>query len=174
MRASVVLCLFEIIWNHKYEGNWRRGGITVLRLEKITENNYGDCLNLKVGEDQIDFVSSNTLSLAKAYVFYDRVTPFAIYNDELMVGFIMLRFNEEYSSYFIWQFMIDERYQGKGYGSQAMKLAIELMKRDERCREIVTTYKAENEVARKLYTQLGFQSKGEIEEYNEVDMVLHF
>lgn len=145
----------------------------MVTLEKITEDNYRDCLDLKVAENQTSFVASNILSLAKAYVFYEIVSPLAIYNDDIMVGFMLLRFNKEYSNYFIWQLMIDERYQSKGYGKQAMNLAIEWMKKDNRCHEIVTTYKVGNEHAKKLYTQLGFQQMGE-EEAGEIDMVLHF
>jgi len=144
----------------------------MVRLEKITEDNYRECLDLKVVEDQTSFVSSNMKSLAKAYVYYNRVTSFAIYDDELMVGFMLLRFNEEYNNYFIWQLMIDERHQSKGYGKQAMLLAIEWMKKDERCHEIVTTYIEGNDQAKKLYIQLGFQRMNEIED-GEIDVVLH-
>ncbi len=119
----------------------------MVRLEKITEDNYRACFALKVAENQTNFVSSNILSLAKAYVFYDIVLPFAIYNDK--------------------------KYQSKGYGKQAMKLAIEWMKKDDRCQEIVTTYKIGNEHAKKLYTQLGFHQMGEVED-GEIDMVLRF
>lgn len=145
----------------------------MIRLKKITEDNYEICLKLKVAEDQAHFVSSNTLSLAKAFVYYDIVTPFAIYEDNMMVGFMMLRFNEEYSNYFIWQFMIDEKYQSKGYGKKAMKQAIEWMKNDKRCREIVLTFIKGNEHAKELYTKLGFEQLGE-ELEKEVNMVLHF
>ena len=145
----------------------------MVKLKKITDDNYRECLKLKVSEAQSKLVSSTTLSLAKAYVFHDIVTPFAIYKDDLMVGFIMMRFNEEYNNYFIWQFMIDERYQCKGYGKQALKLAIEWMKKDKRCHEIVTTYIEGNENVKKLYTQFGFEQMGEAHD-GEVDMVLHF
>ena len=160
----------SVLYKHKIK-KLPRGGIAIVRLEKITEDNYRECLGLKVGEEQTSFVSSNMKSLASAYVYYNRVTPFAIYNDELMVGFMLLRFNEKYNNYFIWQLMIDERYQSKGYGKQALKLAIEWMKKDERCCEIVTTYIEGNEKAKKLYTQLGFQRMNEIED-GEIDMVL--
>lgn len=144
----------------------------MVSLEKITPNNYRECLNLKVTEEQKHFVSPNVLSLAKAYVFYDNVTPFAIYDEGLMVGFIMLRFNKEYSNYFIWQFMIDEKYQSKGYGNKALGLAIEWMKRDSRCHEIVTTYIDGNDKVRKLYEHHGFQQMGELTD-GEIDMVLY-
>lgn len=83
----------------------------------------------------------------------------------------MLRFNKEYSNYFIWQFMIDERYQSRGYGSQALDLAIEWMKRNDKCSEIITTYIDGNEKVRKLYEKYGFKQIGEQED-GEVDMIL--
>lgn len=144
----------------------------MVRLERITPDNYGECLDLKVAKEQKDFVSPNVLSLAKAYVFYDSARPFAIYDDSLMVGFIMLRFNVEYNNYFIWQFMIDESYQSKGYGSKALGLAIDWVKKDNRSREIVTTYIKGNENARKLYEKYGFHQTGELEN-GEVNMALH-
>ncbi|MFZ5354855.1 MAG: GNAT family N-acetyltransferase [Bacillota bacterium] len=145
----------------------------MVRLERITEDNYKECLNLKVRADQESFVSSNAHSLAKAYVYYHIVTPFAVYEDDIMVGFMLIRFNERFCNYFIWQFMIDERYQGRGYGKEAMILAINWMKTDERCKEIVLTYKEGNECAEKLYTQLGFVRLNDIED-GEIDMVLRY
>ena len=145
----------------------------MVRLEKITAENFKECLNLKVAEEQKDFVSSNTLSLAKAYIFNDIVKPFAIYNDDTMVGFIMMRFTEEHNYYFIWQLMIDEKYQGKGYGKEAIKLAIEWMKKDERCHQIVTTYKKGNQCAEALYTKLGFENMEDFGD-DEMDMVLRW
>jgi RimJ/RimL family protein N-acetyltransferase len=54
-----------------------------------------------------------------------------------------------------------------------MKLAIEWMKQDKRCHEIVTTYIAGNEQVKKLYTQLDFEQMSEVVD-GEIDMVLHF
>ncbi|MTI49922.1 GNAT family N-acetyltransferase [Sporosalibacterium faouarense] len=145
----------------------------MISLKKITEDNYKECLELSVAENQKSFVSSIENSLAKAYVFSNIVTPFAIYSDETMVGFILLRFNEEYSNYFIWQFMIDEKYQGRGFGKQSMIVAIEWMKQDKRCDSIVIAYIKGNDRAEKLYTKLGFQQMNEVED-QEVEMILHF
>lgn len=143
----------------------------MIRLEKITEDNYQECINLKVAAEQLDFVSPNDISLAKAYAFYDSVVPLAIYKDDSMVGFIMLRFNKEYDNYFIWQFMIDVRYQSKGYGKQALRLVIEWMREDKRCNQIITTYIKGNVQAEKLYNTLGFHTINEAN--GEVDMVLN-
>lgn len=144
----------------------------MVRLERITEENYKECLKLKVAENQQKFVSPNVLSLAKAYIYYDSVTPFAIYKDDIMVGFIMLRFDKEYSHYFIWQFMIDEQYQNKGYGKEVLRYIIEWCKKHNNCKKIVTTYIEGNEQARLLYSKLGFEPMSELLD-GEVDMVLH-
>lgn len=144
----------------------------MVRLEEITEKNYRECLKLKVAEGQQKFVSPNVLSLAKAYIHYEEVTPFAIYNDDIMVGFIMVRFWKEDNYYFIWQFMIDERYQNKGYGKKALNLIIEWVKTEKDCKRLVTTYIEGNEQVRLLYTKVGFESMSELLD-GEVDMVLH-
>lgn len=143
----------------------------MIRLASITENNYKDIMGLKVSKEQEGLVSSNVLSLAKAYVFRDIAVPFAIFDDDLMVGFIMLRLNEEYRDYFIWQFMIDARYQGRGYGKQAFEQAIEWMRSDGRFNQVVTTYIKGNVQAEKLYTQFGFQKTNEADD--EIDMVFN-
>lgn len=143
----------------------------MIRLEKVSTENYKDCLDLSVSEEQLDFVSSNTLSLAKAYAYYDTSMPFIVYDEDNMVGFMLLRYLEERSWYIIWQFMIDQRYQGRGYGKQAMRLAIEWMKKDKNCKQIALATKEGNIGAAKLYTQLGFKQLGEIVD-GEIDMVL--
>lgn len=148
----------------------------MVRLENVNSKNHLECHKLKVAANQEEFVSSTVLSLAKAYVYRDIVTPFAIYDDDLMVGFIMVRFNEEFDNYFIWQLLIDEKYQNKGYGRQAMKRAIEWMRKDERCKSIVTCYKDGNDAAKKLYESLGFveMEYDPDDGYNEVDLILNF
>ena len=49
---------------------------------------------------------------------------FAIYCNEKMVGFTMFAFDEEYEDlndrYWLWRFMIDEKFQGNGYGTAAL------------------------------------------------------
>lgn len=58
----------------------------MVSLRRITQDNYKECLELRVAEDQKLYFSPNLLSLAKAYVLYDSVMPFGIYEDSIMVG----------------------------------------------------------------------------------------
>ncbi len=145
----------------------------MIRLEKISKDNYRECLRLQVAEYQTKFVAPNSRSLAKAYVYYDTAIPFVVYSEEKMVGFILLRHYDEGNSYIIDQFMIDERYQGRGYGKQAMKLIIERIKSEGKYSKIILCYIDGDEIAKKLYIGLGFHHTGEVDE-NEILMALNF
>ncbi|MGL4337215.1 MAG: GNAT family N-acetyltransferase [Turicibacter sp.] len=144
----------------------------MIHLEPINASNYKECCRLKVSETQKDFVGENAESLAKAYVFYDTVTPLAIYWEKQMIGFILIRFNPSNQNYFLWEFMIDSAHQSKGYGRLALNSLIQYIKYKEDSRSIVTTYKMENEWAKKLYESAGFEFLDICEEENEVNLIL--
>ena len=69
------------------------------------------------------------------------------------------------------QFFIDERYQGKGYGLEAARLVLQRMKEDGRFDRVVLCYVEGDTAAKKLYEKLGFNPTGEVEE-DEVVMAL--
>lgn len=147
-----------------------------VHLEKITKANASQIINLKVNKEQKEFVASNALSLAHAYVALSNnqaVFPFAIYLGKKPIGFIMVGFDAYFlgdedpeilkKQYFIWRFMIDKRYQGKGYGKQAFQLAVDFVRtfpagKAELC---WVSYEPTNEIAKKLYTSCGFKEAPE-------------
>ena len=143
----------------------------MVEFREITENNYDDCLKLEVSEDQKTFVASNVYSLAQAWVFYDTAYPFAIYADNIMVGFIMMGYYKPKGIYNIWRLMIDKRFQGKGYGKAALVLAVKYLKEKYNVSEIFLSFEPDNTVAEKLYSSIGFQRTGEVEN-NEIVMCL--
>ena len=147
-----------------------------VHLEKITKANASEIINLKVSKEQKEFVASNSLSLAHAYVALSNnqaVYPFGIYLGNKPIGFIMVGFDAHFlgdedpdvlkKQYFIWRFMIDKRYQGKGYGKQAFKLAIDFVKtypagESELC---WVSYEPTNTTAKNLYASCGFKEAPE-------------
>ena len=135
----------------------------MIRLEEITRENIDDVLSLKVDESQSSYVSSNGDSLAQAYVYSKTAFPFAVYEDNTMVGFIMMGYYEEKSYYTLWKFMIDTRYQNKGYGRKALELGIQYLKDRFDVSEIYTGVVPGNVVAKKLYESVGFKSTGLME-----------
>ena len=129
-------------------------------------------MRLKVSDSQTTLVAPTAKSLAEAYVYYNTARPFAIYNDEVMVGFVLLRELEDLQCYYISQFMIDEHHQRKGYGKQAMVVLINRLKEEKKYSKIDLCSVEGAEAVERLYTGLGFVPTGEVEA-NEVLMRLH-
>lgn len=143
----------------------------MVELREITKENYEECLSLNVADSQKCFVSSNAHSLAQAWVYHDTAFPFAVYADDTMVGFIMLGYYEAKGYYTLWKFMIDEKYQNKGYGRKALKLGIDYLVDRFKAEEIYTAYYSTNDIARNLYRSFGFCETGEVVG-NEIGMKL--
>ena len=135
----------------------------MITLKEITTENIDAVLALKFRDDQKRFVVSNAESLAKAYVYSKTAYPFAVYDDETLVGFIMMGYYEVKEYYTLWEFMIDERYQNKGYGRQALKLGIDFVKKCFNPDSIYTGVAPGNSVAKGLYESVGFVSTGLVE-----------
>jgi len=143
----------------------------MIELRPITEDNYNEVLNLEVLDEQRKFVAPNIYSLAQAWVFYDTAYPFAVYSGDLIVGFIMLGYYKPKGVYNIWRLMIDKRFQGNGYGKEALELAIKYLKDNFRVGEIFLSFEPDNIIAENLYRNIGFQRTGEVEG-NEIVMCL--
>lgn len=141
----------------------------MVELREITRENYEECLALKVAEDQKNFVSPTMYSLAEAWVFYRTAYPFAVYAEGRMVGFLMLGYYEERNQYTLWRFLIDQRYQKRGYGRKALELGMKYLVDRFGVKEVYTAYVKGNRVARDLYASFGFRETGESDE-KQVEM----
>ncbi|MFP3390767.1 GNAT family N-acetyltransferase [Brevibacillus sp. SIMBA_040] len=138
-----------------------------ISLSPVTRDNWLEALELKVNQEQAGFVPTVAISLAKVHIKPDgdsvEYLPFAIYHEEAMVGFMMHAFVEVTTDmYWINGFLIDTRYQGKGYGKAALQQMIAyITNRFSRCQEIRLTVYPDNHSAYKLYRNLGFEETGE-------------
>ena len=150
----------------------------MVHLEKVTCQNEEDVISLDIFESQYPFVADNVESLADAYIAITsddaHAYPFAIYDDDTLVGFLMVGYNEAAlegpdapsalkNNYSLWRLMIDKRYQKKGFGREAVRLALEFVKTwpHGKAEAWVTSYNPDNEVAKKLYASFGFVENGE-------------
>lgn len=140
-----------------------QGFVLMVRLEKITKQNIEDVLALNISEEQKGFVITTAESLAKAYVYSDTAYPFAVYDADELVGFIMMGFYEVKGYYTLWEFMIDQRFQNKGYGREALKQGMQYVWDRFGPVDIYTGVAFGNEVAKRLYESVGFVSTGKIE-----------
>ncbi|GKX28076.1 N-acetyltransferase [Vallitalea longa] len=145
----------------------------MVELKEITKNNLDNVLKLKVAKNQEDFVSSNVHSLAQAWVYRKTAFPFAIYADNVMVGFIMLGYYESKNQYTIWKLMIDKQYQNRGFAKKALNLAINYLVNNFTVKTIVLGVAFENTTARNLYRSFGFKETGESDEFQfEMGLVI--
>ena len=160
-----------------------------VRLEKVNADNFVDLLELKTAESQRDYVASNEVSMAQAYATLESgrfVQCFGIYDGDTPVGFAMIGHrSEEYEgmaevyrhSYYLWRFMIDQRYQGKGLGRDALHLLLDYVLTFPDGEEAAwsTSYEQENEAAKRLYHSFGFVPNGEKDsDYEDADDVAVF
>ena len=148
----------------------------MIRLEEINGENVWDILKLHVNDTQRSFVAPNDVSIIEAYIaitHHGHAFPFGIYDDETPVGFCMIGFGADddwadapaiaKDNYNLWRFMIDERYQGKGYGKAAMKQIMDYISSGpcgpaEYC---WLSYEPKNTAAKTLYASFGFAETGE-------------
>lgn len=135
----------------------------MIQLRPVTKENIDDVLALRVNENQERFVTSNAESLAVAFVYAETAYPFGIYDDETLVGFIMMGYYEAKSYYTLWKFMIDRRYQNKGYGRKALKMGLDFVRERFHAKKIYTGVTPGNTVAKGLYESVGFRDTGLLE-----------
>ena len=172
---------------------------TDIQLEKISWDNYVKVLKLRVTKEQEDYVASNRASLIHAFLQSSGGSPvyaFAIKNGKTIVGFMQLMYDtdwtgyeredwinsEEYKRhegkpyYYIWRFMIDKKFQGRGYGKEAFRQTLEFIKTFPAGKSdyVLLSYEPSNEVGKKLYASFGFEEvfKEYLHEGDEVTAML--
>ena len=145
----------------------------MITLKKITEENFIDAFNLKLAPGQEEFVSHPIRSLAQAYVYRDQCQPFGIYDDDRMVGYVMVIYDYDVPEYDIWHMMIDQSEQGHGFGSKALDEVIRYIasKPFGDSDRVALTCNKDNPIAKKLYEDKGFSATG-TEDEDEIEMAL--
>lgn len=130
----------------------------MLSLKNITKENWLKAIALRVREDQVNFVASNAVSLAQLN-FLENFYAKGIYLNDEMIGFTLYGIDEDDHEYWIYRMMIDQKHQGKGYGTQALKLVIEDIKviKGSSQRTITLSYEPTNKHAKHIYEKMGFQ-----------------
>lgn len=146
----------------------------VVTLVEITGANREAVLALRVAPGQERFVGSVQGALEDA-AEYPHAKPWyrAVLAGGTPVGFVMVSWNcepqppEIIGPWFLWKLLIDERYQGRGYGFEVVRRIAELV-RAEGATELLTSYVAEDGGPAGFYQRLGFVPTGELDVNGEV------
>ncbi|MBR2122271.1 MAG: GNAT family N-acetyltransferase [Lachnospiraceae bacterium] len=138
----------------------------MIRLADITEDNWMDVASLSVKDSQKGYVAPAVGILARGYVYRGcNGRVYAIEDDGVIVGAALVReFTDEPLGYDLQEFMIDGRFQGRGYGSAALSLILEELRREGHYDHVEVCVKKTDAEAIRLYEKHGFVDSGYIDE----------
>lgn len=145
-----------------------------LRFEKVDDQNRKVVEELKTHPYQEGYIESVKECMEEA----DQTNlwhPVAIYDGMCLVGFSMYGcFKEEKWGSRVWldRLLIDQRYQGKGYGTKAVELLSRQLFQEYDTDKIYLSVYEDNETAIHLYKKAGFVFNGELDTKGEHIMVL--
>ena len=140
-----------------------------MELREITFETVRSVVKLDVSARQKAYVASNAVSIAEAH-FCPGAWFRAAYVDDIAVGFLMLfdptipgsveREPIARNEIRLWRFMIDQRYQHKGYGKKMLDLACEHVLRGGKAGRLLSSYIAGADGPEGFYLNYGFKKTG--------------
>lgn len=135
---------------------WQNDSVKIKPMLTESELIYAS-YDAKLTEEQKEMVSPMWFIMGRAYLFKEDNYPCIIYNlKNELVGFInFCKWQGDDKSY-TWSYFIDLKYQGKGYGLNSAKLAIDILRRSNDNMIIKLATEKSNIKAQKLYCSLGF------------------
>ncbi|MCY3411554.1 MAG: GNAT family N-acetyltransferase [Candidatus Heimdallarchaeota archaeon] len=140
-----------------------------MRLEEITIGTFSAAIALEVKETQRSFIASNLMTIAQSK-FFPEISVKGIFEDDVMVGLVAFNssLKDEPTKGFVYRFMIDAEYQGRGLGTLAMQLVLDTIKEsNDKLEQVTLTVVPANISAKAFYNSLGFVATGVIKEGEE-------
>ena len=144
--------------------------VCTVEPREITYDNVDELIDLAVSDDQTHLVAPNSLTIAQASYMPDCWTRgLWVAGDPVgLIAMIDLHENHpEADDYapanvaFLWRLMIDEAHQGRGYGSQAIHLALEQAQQWRRERLYLSVARGDGN-ALAFYKRFGLGPTGEV------------
>ena len=129
-------------------------------LREITKETVRLVTALDVGPDQHGLVAPNSISIAEAY-FEPKAWFRAIYYGEVPAGFAMVWRDPDERLFYIWRFMVDAGFQGKGVGRHAIELLLAEARADG-VGEVTLSVVPGPHSATAFYEGCGFEATGEM------------
>lgn len=134
----------------------------VVGLREVSAADARAVMLLQVAPSQRRFVAPNAVSLGQA-AFSPEAWPRAIYADDVPVGFAMLSLDRDAHEYGLWRFMIDEQFQGLGYGRAAVGRVVEFVRTLPGATALMVSWVPGDGSPEAFYLGLGFEPTGEME-----------
>jgi len=138
----------------------------LIHLVDVNEENWIDIIHLRVDERQQKYLDCPLGIIARGYIYRNcNARVFGIADDSQMIGVALVRdFTEEPINYDLQQFMIDQRFQNKGYGTEALQQILQILKQEGRYNSVEVCVNREDIAAIHVYEKVGFVDSGYIDE----------
>ena len=138
----------------------------MLKLVGINENNWLEARALSVREGQVGFLDSALGIIARGYVYRDaRARVIGIEHDGTLVGLALVKdLDEEPACYDLQQFMIDSRWQGRGFGTEALGLILAELATERKYDCVEVCVKRDDTAALRVYEKAGLVDTGYVDE----------
>lgn len=151
-----------------------------ISLREITESNWRAVANLRLPPHQAGNLAPNPMSMCEGHYSEDAWMR-AVYADETPIGFLMMAIWPPTEGYYIWRFMIDQRYQQLGFGRTVVGMAIQHVKENypeaKQLGVMSTPREGKGKVEARhssyeFYMKLGFRQTEEPDEDGQVMMMI--
>ena len=136
----------------------------LITLFDINEKNWLDIVSLNVMEGQKKLLDTPVGILASGYAYRSRnARVYGIANDGHTIGAVLvIDQDEEPAHYDLQQLMIDPRFQKKGYGTDALRLMLSLLSKEDRYHQVRVCVNQRNTAALRMCKKAGFEESGDI------------
>lgn len=139
-----------------------------LHFSEVTKSNWRAVAALQVAKEQQQFIESNAFSLAET-LYEGNGISIGLYDNETLVGYAMYGWHSvENESAWLDRFMIDQKFQGKGYAKQFIRLLIKHIQQTYQVKKIYLSLNTDNKIAMNLYESFGFRLTGDIDDSGPV------
>ena len=143
-----------------------------IRFEQFNRDNWEEAMQMEILPEQKKFAPTVAESLAAAYIkpWDEALDPYIIFIDDTMIGCFYISYTpESEDNYWIGGFIIDKKYQRRGYGKAALSEILRFLPTiHPQCRKAMLTVEKDNCVAQSLYKCLGFGDTGRVNKYDEI------
>jgi diamine N-acetyltransferase len=132
-----------------------------IQLRPITADNWEEVVALRLSPGQKHLFTPNWYALLQA--IYEGGQTLAIYAQDTLVGFTRVHLVPEAGDAHIFSFMIDQDYQGFGYGRTALRELVALLRAQDGIHTLWLTVSPNNFSAVQLFESEGFLATGDMD-----------
>jgi len=137
----------------------------MIQLADVNDQNWLEISALSVNENQKQFLDSAVGIIARGYAYRScSARVIGISNGQLVGVALVKDLDEEPACYDLQQFMIDKRFQNKGYGTEALRLILSQLGKERKYTNVEVCVDKRNTAALHMYGKLGFSDTGYIDE----------